>query len=319
MKSSIKKPVIILGCPRSGTTLLYTILGKSKELYSLYNESRFIFKKFYEEKLKEGIEFHDDALSPELLDDKTKEFFLKEFNKYTLNNRLLGIAQQKLFRKKKYLKAIDSSIVAVNQAYKDILLPEYRIIEKTPRNCFKVQFMNKLFPDAKFIYIQRDPRSNISSLIEGWRKRDDGKGRIPKLEVPLNIKGYDKQYWRFALPPASAAYADKSLEEVCAHQWISSNESIMNDLKDIAEDRQMTIKYEDLVANMPELIQKICEFTDLDYSDAMRKIAEKPPAINTIKGGKPNKDKWKRNADLIERVMPMLEETMAEMGYLVHV
>jgi hypothetical protein len=36
----------------------------------------------------------------------------------------------------------------LNAWIKDLKFPEYRLLEKTPRNCFRVAFMNKLFPDA---------------------------------------------------------------------------------------------------------------------------------------------------------------------------
>jgi hypothetical protein len=47
MVSQIQAPIIIIGAPRSGTTLLFTILGSHPELFSLYEESRFIFRDFY--------------------------------------------------------------------------------------------------------------------------------------------------------------------------------------------------------------------------------------------------------------------------------
>jgi hypothetical protein len=43
------------------------------------------------------------------------------------------------------------------------------MIEKTPDNCLRVDFIRKIFPDAYFIYIQRDGRNSISSMMEAWR------------------------------------------------------------------------------------------------------------------------------------------------------
>ena len=42
----IKDPVFIIGCPRSGTTLLSTILSSSPELWASYRESHYLWEKF---------------------------------------------------------------------------------------------------------------------------------------------------------------------------------------------------------------------------------------------------------------------------------
>ncbi|MBI3308393.1 MAG: sulfotransferase [Candidatus Melainabacteria bacterium] len=313
MKSFIEKPVIILGCPRSGTTLLFTILGHSKQLYSLYNESRFIFKGFYKKRIKEGIEYHNDKLNFEDLDEETKSYFLHEFYRYSLNNRLVGLALHKILRKHFLLNPFVSLITRFNSLYKDTFIESYRIVEKTPRNCFKVSFMNKLFPDAKFIYIKRDGRSNISSLLEGWRKRKGGKKRFPGLSKPLNIKDYSGSGWHFVLPPKWEEYSDKTLAEVCAFQWVSSNQAILDGLKEIEANRKYEISYEELSENTSGVVEQICNFIDIPYSQEIKKIAEKPPVVNTF--SRPNKDKWKRHEAELEKIYFMIQPMMNVLGY----
>ena len=315
-KCKIKKPVIIIGCPRSGTTLLYTILSESRLLYSLYNESRFIFKKFYEKKEKENQIYFDDFLSESDLTNSDKELLITEFEKYTLNNRMLGLLMQKGLRKSPVFKPLEVGITKINELSKNAFMSEYRMVEKTPRNCLKIPFVNELFPDCKFIFLKRDGRSNISSLIEGWKHRKGGVGRIPKLNLPLDIKGYDDKLWRFILPPGWQEYRNKSLEEVCAFQWLASNEAVIRDLRDIPEERKYTISYEELIENAPKIIRSICEFIEIPYSKEVKKITEDLPIVNPI-GGNPKKDKWKKNEKLIERVYPMIEPMMNELGYVV--
>lgn len=310
----IKKPVIIIGCPRSGTTLLYTILGQSNYLYSLYNESRFIFKKFYRNKEMGNKIYFDDLLNENDLTNSDIEFLRSEFDKYTFNNRILGLLMQKGLRKSLILKPLEYGITKINKLTKNIFMSKYRMIEKTPRNCLKIPFINKLFPDCKFIFLKRDGRSNISSLIEGWRHRKGGVGRIPKPNLPLNIKGYNDKLWRFILPPGWQEYRNKSLEEVCAFQWVASNEAAIRDLKHIPEERKYTISYEELIENTPFIIKNLCKFIEIPYSQEVRKITEKLPIVNPI-GGNPNKDKWKKNEKLIERAYPMIEPIMIELGY----
>ena len=69
----IKKPVIIIGCPRSGTSLLFRILSTSPYLWSLYRESNDIWNKFYQITQKE---FKDEVLTERDLNEETKAVLL---------------------------------------------------------------------------------------------------------------------------------------------------------------------------------------------------------------------------------------------------
>ncbi|HEV3471638.1 MAG TPA: sulfotransferase, partial [Actinomycetota bacterium] len=46
---------------------------------------------------------------------------------------------------------------------------KHRLLDKTPRNALRVPFVDALFPDARYIYLQRDGRENVNSLINAWR------------------------------------------------------------------------------------------------------------------------------------------------------
>ena len=162
----IKKPIIIIGCPRSGTSLLFTILSASKHLWSLYRESNDIWENFYKFTHKE---FKNELLTQEDLNEESKSFLLKEFHKYSFNNYYLGYVLREYLLKNDSLKPLSMPILQANLLYKNLLVKEYRLVEKTPKNCFRISFMNKLFNDCRFIFLKRDGRSNINSLIEGWK------------------------------------------------------------------------------------------------------------------------------------------------------
>lgn len=315
MKTKITKPIIIIGCPRSGTTLLFTLLNSSPELYSLYEESRFLFRKFYLKREKQNIFYLDDALKPDDMKKTDRNILLNDFHNHSFKSRLLGQLVNKGIRKYSATRWIAAYLAKINGFFKR---KPYRLVEKTPRNCFKIELLNELFPDAYFVFIKRDGRSNISSLIQGWRKREkesfDEIKRIPRINKELNFSNFVGKLWRFALPPGWHAYSDKSLEEVCALQWQKSNQAALEDLSKIPDSRKMTISYEDLVADTASVIKSICDFTEIEYNTTIQKLAEKPPEVNYL-DGKPKHDKWKQNADAIERVRPMIAETMTALGY----
>ena len=204
-------------------------------------------------------------------------------------------------------------ITQANLLYKNLMVKEYRFVEKTPKNCFRIPFINKLFDDCKFIFLKRDGRSNINSLIEGWNSK--GKYvRRKDLPIPLNIEGYSGEGWSFVMPPGWENYANKPLEEVCAFQWISSNKAAIEGLNEIEEKRKLSISYEELTENTHETIRKICDFIGIPFSRNLRKISSRPPKVNYVT--KPQKEKWKKNIHLIENIYPQIEPMMKKLGYL---
>lgn len=320
MSENIKKPVIIIGCPRSGTTLLFTILTQSPELYSLYRESWNVYREGY----KQGLlnpDAEDDVIPESAATKELIELFRDEFHKYSVNNEALAFWTANHYRLR-FLSAhmpVPNLLAPVFKSINAMSKKEdYRLLEKTPRNCFRVGFMNKIFPDAKFVFISRDAKSNISSLIEGW-KRNAGRikhQRYPEINTEFNFNNFDYAKWEYVLPPEWKQYNGKSLEETCANQWVKSNEYALEGLSKIESERVMKIKYEDLTANGGETVKSICNFIEIDYSGKIKDYAEKPPVVSTGFMDKPREDKWKKNEKAIETVMPMIQPMMQTLGYL---
>jgi len=308
----IKKPVIIVGCPRSGTSLLFRILSSSPYLWSLYRESNDIWNAYFKHS---GKKFNNEVLSENDLNDELKTFLINQFHMNTLNYYYLGYIVREYLLKNKPLNFTVDIIKKINIAYKNIFLSDYRIVEKTPKNCFRIPFINKLFSDCYFIFLKRDGRSNINSLMEGWKA--PGKyTRGQAAGIPLNIKGYSEnngKSWKYVLPPGWENYTNKTLEEVCAFQWVSSNAAALNGLKKIDSERRMTVSYEDLSCNTAEIIKSICYFVDIPFDGEVKKLSYRPPLVNYVT--KPHKDKWKKNINLIQNTFPIIEPMMKELDY----
>lgn len=317
----IKDPVIIIGCPRSGTTLLFTILSQSPELFSMYRESWNVLKGAYMRSLLPA-DAPDDSLSPEDLSDEAKKYILEQFHKYSVNNESLA------YWSANHLKIPGVShrfpvpnlfapiLKNINSIAKDIKGP-YRLLEKTPRNCFRVAFMDKLFPDAKFVFISRQGPGNISSLMEGWRRNAGwlNHSRFPKEPKDFKMSNFDYKKWEYVLPPGWQDFDGKTLEEVCAHQWISSNKYALDELEQMDQNRVYKLRYEDLTSDPASTIEALSKFLGIAYEGKLKTYAEAPPVVSTGFFEKPKKDKWKKNAEALERIAPMIEETQQRLGY----
>ena len=318
----IKKPVIIIGCPRSGTTMLFTILSQSQELFSLHRESWNVIKGAYSNGML-NPDAQDDVLTVNDLSPELMEYLREGFHKYTVNNEAYAFWTANHFR----MRAISAHLpipnpfapiaTTINAMRKNNRNEPYRMIEKTPRNCFRVDFMNKLFPDAKFIFISREGKTNVSSLIEGWR-RNAGRvkhKRFPRLNQDFTINNFEFAKWEYVLPPGWRELNGKSLEEICAHQWIQSNKYALDSLEKIESDRVMKIRYEDLCENPATVIKSITDFVEIPFDGKIKETAEQPPVVSTGLFEKPNPDKWKKNQEAIERVLPSMQATMERLGY----
>lgn len=188
-----------------------------------------------------------------------------------------------------------------------------RLIDKTPRNAQRVPFIDELFPDARFVFLKRDGRDNINSLINAWRTP---RYRTYALPEPHQIPGADPNWWKFVLYPGWEEDRQGPLEVVCAKQWIHSNEGAMSGGSAIGSDRWSVIRYEDLVESPEDEIGRLMVFLGLPYEEPVRAkaAATRSTPINIVTPVE--KGKWQReNPDLIRAVEPLIAPTMRKLGY----
>ena len=188
-----------------------------------------------------------------------------------------------------------------------------RLLDKTPRNCFRIPFVDALFPDACFVFLQRDGRENINSLINAWRTP---RYRTYRLPQPHRIPGVDPSWWKFVLYPGWRADSNGPLEVVSARQWQLSNDHALRGLRALPGDRWTRIRYEDLVAHPAEEVGRLTQSLGVAYDEdvAARAVAIASTPINTVTP--PERGKWKReNPAEIEAVLPLIDETMSALGY----
>lgn len=192
-----------------------------------------------------------------------------------------------------------------------------RYLDKFPRNCLRAAYLDALFPDAYFVYIRRDGRAVVSSLMTGWRT--EGKfGRGTELPVPLSIEGYRGRQWRFLVPPGWEAYASgRSLAEVCAFQWVASNEAILAAREQIDTERWVDVRYEELVRWPQQVASRMLEGIGLPRDEAVLRWASELDAhVSKTAVTAPSHEKWrKEHPHEVESILPMIEAMMRRLGY----
>jgi hypothetical protein len=193
------------------------------------------------------------------------------------------------------------------------------VLDKTCINAMRVPYLHALFPNARFVYIHRDGRDNISSLMDGWLY--DGHFALRKLlgafPCAVNIDGGAFREWSFFLPPGWRDYNEAPLEEVCAFQWLSANRLALDALRQIPPQQWIRLRYEDIFDRPVEMFREVFTHLELPFDEAIqRRCATLDAQPTSIVKGAPKKAKWKeQHAAKIERILPRIRPLMEELGY----
>lgn len=276
-KPHLPDPIFIVGCSRSGTTITFETIRQSPKLLSFPYEIP---------------QFWHSLFGPW---DNHWESEVATANDAT-----------HLHRNKAF-------------AYFYARLGSGQVLDKSCINILRIPYLYELFPKAKFIYIHRDGRDNINSLMEGWRHNNHfGLSKLlGKIPVDIQINNNEFNDWHFFLPPDWQKYNNASLEDVCAHQWISANQLALAAKESIPRKQWIQIKYENIFESPVDMFGEVFERLNLPFTEALKRhCANLNQHPTSIVNGLPQKEKWKnRNKDAIERILPRIEPVMKTLGY----
>jgi hypothetical protein len=272
-KGPVDRPVIILAAPRSGSTLLFETLARAADLWTIGGEGHDIIEGIKKLNPSSGM-VASNRLTAEHADAKTAE---------SVRARLVS-------------KLRDRN----GLHYDPYVAGLVRVLEKTPKNALRQPFLDRIYPDARYVFLYREPRQNISSIMEAWR--------AGHWVTYRNLDQWDGD-WSLLLPPGYQEMRDRPLAEVAAFQWNSANRFIIDDLDRIDRDRWTTISYQDLVEKPDVEIGRLCAFADIPMDKELSHYLSKPLPFSRYTLTPPAAEKWKKNAGEIERVLPSVAAT----------
>ncbi len=193
-----------------------------------------------------------------------------------------------------------------------------RIVDKNNQNGLSISYLHKLFPDAYFVFIKRNPGDNINSLIYGWGKAEEFGTWSKALPERVAIENGRYIHWCFFLANGWRQYTHASIEEVCAFQYRAINEAILKSKQDIPKEQWYDLCYETLIADPVNGFREVIQGCNMTFDDHLerhcRYVIKNPyNAFSEIKI-----DKWKEssNRKKIERVLASVDETARKLGYL---
>ena len=168
-----------------------------------------------------------------------------------------------------------------------------RLVDKNPLNMLWLPLIKRLFPEAKFILALRHPCDVV-------------------------LSNYMQNYRSSVLAGACATL------ERTAKAYVAAMESWLHHVRIIAPE-VMVSRYEDLVSDFPQQVQRIATFLELDDATPMlqydRRAREKgfiatPSYTEVIQPvSKKRIDRWRRYEREFEPVLPILEPMLRHWDY----
>jgi hypothetical protein len=276
------RPIFIVAAPRSGSTLLFETMAVNREVWSIGDESHKQFESIAS--LRPSGKNPSNRLSADQATTDIKETLLDSFTADLVN------ADGKRF----------ADLTALTRP------SDVRFLEKTPKNALRIPFLMKVFPDARFIFLYRDPRQNMSSLLESWRSKS-------WVTYPT-LPGWPKDKpWSHLLIPEWQNLTKASLAEIVAQQWLQTNQTILDDLNTIPSERWCSIEYDYFLQNTGESLHRLCQFSEVIFGPRMRQLADKPLKYSKYTQTAPDPEKWRKNETELSPVIPATLELLAKL------
>lgn len=180
---------------------------------------------------------------------------------------------------------------------------ELVLLERVLANSLRVSFLAELFPDARFVHVQRDPVQTVASAIEAWES-----GRFAS---PTNLPDWVGPRWSFALVPGWRELSGQPVERIAAIQWRRTRDILSDDLAALDGERVATVAYPDLTADPQATLTALAERLGIGWD---RQLTA-PLAFSRATVSLPEPGKWqRRRPGLDQRIAAVTDEPHVQSG-----
>ena len=262
------RPVFIVSPPRSGSSLLFETLALGRNVCTIGGESH-------------GIIEGNTAFG--MLGAAARDYESNRLDALDATPQIIAALRERYRR-----RAFDRNGRKVPG--------RIRLLEKTPKNALRIPFFTKVFPDARFIYLYREPKQVLASMMEAWES--GGFRTYPQLP---DWKGLP---WSMTLIPGWRDLIGKPLPEIVAVQWRTITGVLLDDLAALPTDRWCAVRYDRFTANPDDEVRRLCADLDIDWDRTLG--TELPVASHTVSA--PDGQKWrKREHEILPQLARMAD------------
>lgn len=280
-------PLIIIGAPRSGTSLLQKIIRETPGFCSVPRESQHIWHPYVQ---PSACDWRGEVVSTDLLEDadelgKIRSRFASEAISFADWQRIAGnpLANHPVVRR--IGRLLPAMAVKALSGFKRNSNQPGRLVDKSVHAGLWLPLVDAVFPDAIYVHLVRSPERTIPSMIRGWRDA----GRFVSHRVPLDLALSDyagkRRDWCFPLPVGWQDYANTDLLQVTCFQWRKINRSILA----FAEQRRLGPRYvrirlEDLTNETLSTLAGLSERCGIDHAGWKQRFQDGLPVVNRGSG-----------------------------------
>lgn len=280
---TIDRPIYILGLARAGTTITLEMLEKHPFLashkykhlpmpflphaFSQFTEISRFFTKPIERVHKDGIFVTRE--SPEAIEEKFWQHFFNNNHNEEISNIMNGGISNPKFEQfyRNHIRKL-----LLNQK-------SSRYLAKNNYLITRLEYLNQIYPNSKFLLIIRNPVSHIASLIKQTRLFIKIEEENPTLIDWHRITGHSEfGHYQLCINTGDNELIHKIRrlwkdEKTCvkgwAYYWSSLYDYVMNLIETNTKIKESTliIRYEDLCEKPAETIDKILEHSELPLNN----------------------------------------------------
>jgi len=280
------QPVIILGTPRSGTSLLQKIIREYEGFRSVAKESGFIWRSYTHPSQND---WHCEGTPADRINSAVIAEIQRQFDRYALSARAWRRASRlDIMRYQRspllapLLRAGYFGVVSAVRLFQPLVHPpgsRERLVDKSVHFPLFLELVDQVFPDAHYLHIVREGKRTVRSMLDGWLNPD----RFFTYEVPggLSIPDYPYRHWNFALPPGWESYRQRPLADVVTFQWTSLQQRVLDHFDRAGRsDRLLRMQLEHLVTDPEPVLRQIADFIEVPWSGYFERLCRGLPRVN---------------------------------------
>lgn len=272
----VEKPIFIVGTGRSGTTILGVLLSMHRDVGFL-NEPKALWHSIYP---------HEDLIGSYSRGPATYHLTSEDASPDVIK------AAHKLYGA--YLTAVCSK----------------RVVDKYPELIFRIPFVKKIFPDAKFVFLVRNGWDTCYS-IKKWSKRLG----VRQEDETHDWWGVNNRKWDLLVDQIispdkrlhkllDSVKQEKDHINMAMMEWIATMREGIAQMQRYHESMIM-VKFEDLTNNTGKTLSGILDFCELPKDSKLFQYAE-----HVISPVKPHP-----KLKIHPAIQELVDQTTSELGY----